>query len=114
LQSTSDTSNAALAAPLADTQLSEPQALCNPISVNGWYIDIARLGSQLKAQWRLDLNYDVFSDNSSRAHHHDVVASHVGDLLVAHDAQVCAKEDDEGRPLVDVKPVLKGLWGEGG
>jgi len=42
-------------------------------------------------------------------HHHDVVARHVRDLLVAHDAQVGAEEDDQGRPLVDVEPVLKGL-----
>lgn len=46
------------------------------------------------------------------SHHHDVVAGHVGDLLVAHDTQVGAEEDDEGRPLMDVEPVLKGLWGQ--
>ena len=43
------------------------------------------------------------------AHHHDVVASNVRDLLVAHNAQVSAEEDDEGSPLMDVEPVLKGL-----
>jgi hypothetical protein len=42
-------------------------------------------------------------------YHHDVVSRHVWDLLVAHDAQVGAEEDDEGRPLVDVEPVLKRL-----
>ena len=40
-----------------------------------------------------------------------MVASHVGDFLVAHDTQVGAEEDDEGRPLVDVKPMLEGLCG---
>ena len=42
-------------------------------------------------------------------HHHDVVACHVGDLLVAHNAQVGTEEDDEGGPLMDVEPVLKRL-----
>eukprot|EP00955_Chlamydomonas_euryale_P100828 365307-Chlamydomonas_euryale.AAC.8 len=50
-------------------------------------------------------------DNVQHDAHHDVVARDMRDLLVAHDAEVGAEEDDQWRPLVDVEPVLKGLWG---
>lgn len=43
------------------------------------------------------------------AHHHDVVSGHMWDLLVAHNTQICAKEDNEGSPLMDVEPMLKRL-----